>query len=81
MLRVKRVHALFVSSYQKEQEAGLISPDMEFLEYKLQLLRGCSEVLNGLRWHDGDGQLNLAEWAGLRVRVAIYPKKNSFITG
>ena len=77
---VERVHALFVSSYQKEQEAGLISPDMEFLDYKLQFASlDVPQVLeNGLRWHDGDGQLNLAEWAGLRMRVADLPKEEQF---
>ena len=81
-VEVERVHALFVSSYQKEQEAGLISPDMDFFEEytspQFASLDVPQVLENGLRWHDGDGQLNLAEWAGLRVRVADLPKEEQF---
>ena len=75
-----RIHALLAQTYQAEKSSGVISAAMSFLEYKLQFASlDVPEVLeNGLRWHDGDGQLNLAEWSGLRVRVADLPKEEQF---
>ena len=53
---------------------------MTFLQYKLQFVD--LEVPNildsGLHWHDGSGQLNVAEWSFTHLRVKDLPEKTQY---
>lgn len=76
----KAINQQLASLFQNEKDSGEIPEDMSFLEYKLQFASlDVPEVLeNGLRWHDGDGNLNLSEWSSLRMRVKDLPDEEQY---
>jgi hypothetical protein len=67
-------------AFELEIEQGSVSPDMTFMQYKMQFVAVDVENVDerGLRWHDGDGHLNAAEWAFLDLKVNDLPDEEQF---
>ena len=63
-------------AYIIEVGDGKVSGEMSFLQYKMQFIDlAVPHMLeSGLRWHDGTGQLNVAEWAFAQLRVKDMPE-------
>lgn len=72
-----RLNDALAAQYRRESELGLVSSDMSFSHYKMQFaaidLPNVTE--DGLRWNDGDGQINAAEWAFLHLKVNDLPEQ------
>lgn len=70
-----RLNGALATQYRRESELGLVSKDMSFSHYKMQFaaidLPNVTE--DGLRWNDGDGQINAAEWAFLHLKINDLP--------
>ena len=73
----QRLNEALATQYRRESELGLVSSDMSFSHYKMQFaaidLPNVTE--DGLRWNDGDGQINAAEWAFLHLKVNDLPEQ------
>ncbi|MEL6349281.1 MAG: hypothetical protein AAFV53_39635, partial [Myxococcota bacterium] len=70
------INEMLADAFKVEKAEGKVSEEMSFFEYKLQFadLEVPSVLENGLRWHDGSGSLNAAEWAFLQLRVKDMPE-------
>ena len=72
-----RLNGVLADAWRQEKTAGLVADDLTFLQYKLQFisLEVSTVSESGLRWHDGDGRLNAAEWAFFHLKVSDLPDK------
>ena len=72
-------NAVLATQFQLEKANQKIPEDMSFFAYKLQFasLNVPNVDEKGLRWHDGDGDLNIGEWAGLYNRVQDLPEEEN----
>ena len=74
------LNTMLKEAFEFEQDEGSVSEGMSFLQYKMQFVQLDVENVDerGLRWHDGDGHLNAAEWAFLQQKVQDLPDEAQF---
>ena len=70
-----QLNGVLNDAFELEKAQGLVADDMTFQQYKMQFvdLNVAAVDEDGLRWHDGDGALNAAEWAFLKLKVDDLP--------
>jgi hypothetical protein len=74
------LNTMLKEAFEFEKDEGSVSEEMSFLQYKLQFVQLDVENVDerGLRWHDGSGHLNAAEWAFLQQKVSDLPDEAQF---
>ena len=76
----KYLNQTIKEAFELEKEQGSVDGGMTFMQYKMQFVAVDVDNVdeNGLRWHDGDGHLNAAEWAFLDLKINDLPDEEQF---